>query len=187
MPDPHEIIDQLSPDQALAILKTLAANNERLARRIAKMGTAHLSKVDAEEVAAALYDELDALAVEEVWDRSGKTRHGYVETGEAASQMIEEVIKPYLKQLEKYQTLDMSTEANKLCLGLLMGLYQFDRESQSEFKNWATDAPSEFASSVIDAWRAGKPSRKDVAAFKQFITDELGGWDVYLAREFSQN
>ena len=41
MPDPHEIIDQLSPDQALAILKTLAANNERLARRIAKMGTAH--------------------------------------------------------------------------------------------------------------------------------------------------
>jgi hypothetical protein len=77
MPDPYEIIDQLSPDQALAILKTLAANNERLAKRIAKMGTAYLSKVDAEEVAAALYDELDALAVEEVWDRSGNTRHDY--------------------------------------------------------------------------------------------------------------
>src|SRR3989337_536901 len=105
MPDPHEIIDQLSPDQALAILKTLAASNEQLARRIAKMGMVYLSQVDAEEAAAAVYDELDALAVEEVWDRSGKTRHGYVDTGEAAYQMIEEVIEPYLEQLNKHQTL----------------------------------------------------------------------------------
>jgi len=39
MPDPREIIDQLSPGQALAILKTLAASNEQLARRIAKEAT----------------------------------------------------------------------------------------------------------------------------------------------------
>jgi len=185
MPDPREIIDQLSPGQALAILKTLAASNEQLARRIAKMGVAYLSKVDAEEVAAALYDELDALAVEEVWDRSGKTRHGYVDTGEAAYQMIEEVIEPYLEQLKKHQTLGISTEANKLCMGLLLGLYQFDRESQSEFKNWATDAPGGFASSVVDAWKAGKPSRKDVTALKQFIADELGTWEAHLVRDLS--
>jgi hypothetical protein len=68
-----------------------------------------------------------------------------------------------------------------------MGLYQFDRESLSEFKNWATDAPSGFASNVIDAWKAGKPGRKDVTALKQFIADGLGAWGMYLAREFSQD
>jgi len=185
MPVPREIIDQLSSDQALAILKTLAASNEQLARRIAKMGMAYLSKVDMEEVAAALYDELDALEVEEVWDRSGKTRHGYVDTSEAAYQMIEEIIEPYLERLEKHEKLGMSTEANKLCMGLLLGLYQFDRESQSEFKNWATDAPGEFASSVIEAWKAGKPGRKDVTALKQFIADELNTWEAHLVREIS--
>jgi len=185
MPDPHAIIDQLSPGEALAILKTLAASNQQLARRIAKMGMAYLSKVDAEEVAAALYDELDALEVEEVWDRSGKTRHGYVDTGEAADQMIEEVIEPYLERLKKHQKLGMSTEANKLCMGLLLGLYQFDRESQSEFKNWAIDAPGEFALSVIEAWKDGKPGRKDVTALKQFIADELSAWEAHLVRELS--
>jgi hypothetical protein len=114
MTTPYEIIDQLSHGQALAILKALAASDEQLANRIAEMGTAYLSQVDLEEVAAVLYDELDALEVEEVWDRAGKTRHGYVEPSEAAYQMVEEVIDPYLEQLKKYQKLGMSAEANTL-------------------------------------------------------------------------
>jgi hypothetical protein len=42
-----------------------------------------LASVDAEQAALDLYDDLDALDVEEVWDRSGATRDGYVETQEA--------------------------------------------------------------------------------------------------------
>jgi hypothetical protein len=101
MTAPRKVIEQLAPDEALAILKALAASDEQLANRIAEMGLAYLDSVDTTAVAAGLYDDLEALAVEEVWDRSGKTRYGYVETGEAAYQMIEEVIDPYLKQLEK--------------------------------------------------------------------------------------
>jgi hypothetical protein len=185
MTTPYEIIDQLSHGQALAILKALAASDEQLANRIAEMGTAYLGQVDLEEVAAVLYDELDALEVEEVWDRAGKTRHGYVEPSEAAYQMVEEVIDPYPEQLEKYQKLGKSAEANTLCKGLLLGLYQFDQESKSEFKNWAVDAPGEFASTVIEAWKAGKPGRKDVAAFKKFIAEELGSWGMHLGKDFS--
>jgi hypothetical protein len=185
MPAPHEIIDQLSHGQALAILKALAASDEQLANRIAEIGTAYLSRVDLEEVAAVLYDELDALEVEEVWDRAGKTRHGYVEPSEAAYQMVEEVIDPYLEQLKKYQKLGMSAEVSTLCKGLLLGLYQFDQESKSEFKNWAVDAPGEFASTVIEAWKAGQSVRKDVAALKKFIAEELGSWGMHLGREFS--
>jgi hypothetical protein len=67
----------------------------------------------------------------------------------------------------------------------LLGLYKFDRESKSEFKNWAVDAPGEFASTVIEAWKAGKPGRKDVAAFKKFIAEELGSWGMHLGKDFS--
>ena len=180
MPNAREIIDQLSHYQALTILRELAAGDEQLAGRIAELGTACLSKVDVEEVAAALYDELDDLEVEEVWDRAGKTRHGYVDTSEAACQMVEEVIDPYLEQLKKYQKLGMSTEANTLCMGLLLGLYQFERKSKSEFKNWAVDAPGAFASTIMDAWKAGRPGRQDVAAIKRLIGDELGNWGAHL-------
>ncbi len=35
-----------------------------------------------------LYDQLDSLEVEEVWDRAGPTRHGYVDPSEAAYEML---------------------------------------------------------------------------------------------------
>ena len=124
---------------------------------------ARLSGVDPEDVAVVLYNELDALEVEEVWDRAGPTRHGYVDPGEAADGMIEEVIEPYLEELRKYQALGMNTEANRMCMGLLLGLYRFEDESTSEFKNWAPDAPGEFAWAVVEAWRAGMPSRAAMA------------------------
>ena len=182
MTAPRTVIEQLTPDEVSAILKVLAASDEQLANRIAEMGLAYLDPVDTEAVAAGLYDDLEVLQVEEVWGRSGKTRHGYVETNEVAYQMIEDVIDPYLNQIKKYQTLGLAAEARKLCMGLLLGLYRFERESRSEFKDWATDAPGEFAASIIAAWQAGKPRRKDVTMLKQFMTAKLNGWSAHLAK-----
>ncbi|MBL7183369.1 MAG: hypothetical protein ISS50_02850 [Anaerolineae bacterium] len=180
MKDPHEIIDHLSHIDALAILRILAGTDEQLAARIAEVATAYLSEVDPEEVAAILYDELNFLEVEDVWDRAGPTRHGYVHPGEAADGMIEEVLEPFLEELAKYQKLGMNTEANRMCMGLLLGFYRFERESRSEFKDWAPDAPIIFAETVVDAWKDGAPSRADVKVVKAFIEDELGGWGVRL-------
>ncbi len=157
MKNAHEIIDRLSPEDAMAVLKTLARSDEALAACIAEIATAHLSQVDLEEVAFALYEELNALEVEDVWDRAGPKRHGYIDPGEAADEMVDEVITPCLEELKKYRALGMNAEANRMCMGLLLGLYKFEHESTSEFKDWAVDAPSGFAWVVIDAWKAGTP------------------------------
>jgi hypothetical protein len=180
MKEPHEIIDQLSPEDALVVLKALARDDERLAARIAEITTTHLGTVDPEEVAFGLYEELEFLEVEEVWDRAGPTRHGYVDPGEAADEMVDEVIKPYLEQLKKLQALGMSAQANRMCLGLLLGLHKFEHESTSKFKDWAPDTPSGFAWAVVDAWKDGSPSRADIATVKAFIEDDLGGWGARL-------
>ncbi len=81
MKDPHKIIEHLSGSDALSILRILAGSDEQLAARIAEIATVYLSGVDPEEVATILYHELSFLEVEEVWDRAGETRHGYVEPG----------------------------------------------------------------------------------------------------------
>ena len=181
MKGPHEIIDRLSLTDARSILRALADSDKQLAFYIVELAMARLRQVDPEEVATFLYEELDGLEVEEVWDRAGPTRHGYVDPGEAADEMIEEVIEPYLEELKNYQALGMSVEANKMCMGLLLGLYRFECESTSEFKNWAPDAPSAFADAVVGAWKAGKPSRADTAAVKAFVEGELSGWGPRLA------
>ena len=176
MKDPHKIIDQLSHADALSVLRTLADGDERIARRIAKIARDRLSDVDREEIADALYADLDALEVEEVWEQAGPKRHGYVEPTEAAYQMVERVLEPFLDELRKYQKLGMSDESIQLCIGLLMGLYRFEHESASEFKSWATDAPISFAAKVVEAWTMGRPSHAAVVALKEFIEEELGGW-----------
>jgi hypothetical protein len=116
------------------------------------------------------------LEVEEVWDRAGPKRHGYVDPGEAADEMVEEVVEPFLQELRKYQKLGMRAQANQTCMGLLLGLYRFERESRSEFKDWAGDAPIAFAEAVIDAWQEGVPEQADVRKIKEFIEYELNGW-----------
>jgi hypothetical protein len=72
----------------------------------------------------------------------------------------------------------MNIEANRMCMGLLLGLERFEHESTTEFKDWAPDAPLAFAETVLDAWKAGSPSRADVKAVNTFIEDELGGWGM---------
>ena len=122
MKDPQEIIDQLSPDDALAVLKAISREDDQLAARIVEKATLYLSNVDPAEVAAALYAELDALEVEEVWDRAGPKRHGYVDPGEAAHEMVQEVIESFLQELLKYRGLGMRAQANQMCVGLLQGV-----------------------------------------------------------------
>ena len=186
MPTPSQIIKQLSSQEALAILNVLAKEDKRLAQRIAELALARLGEVKAEEVAEAVYSELDALTPEEVWDRAGRKRQGYVEPIEAAYQMLDETLDPHLEQLKKYQALGLSAQANQLCMGLLWALYRFERESASEFKNWAVDAPGECAQTVIKAWQAGRPGKKDKAELKQFADDELTFWGARLFERSGQ-
>jgi hypothetical protein len=174
MKKPQEIINNLSPNEALSILQTLAANDEDLARRIAEIALTQWDEVDPEEVAEVVYATLDALEVEELWDRSGSTRHGYMEPGEAADQMIDEVLAPFLADLKKYQRLGLSVQARQVCMGLLAGLRRFGQESASQFREWAPDAPTVFSQVVIEAWKTGAPSRADRKVVRTFIEEELG-------------
>ena len=165
---------------ALAVLKILARGDAEMAAHIAEIARAHLRGVDLEEVAFILYDDLTLLKPKEVWDRAGSTRHGYVDPTDAAYEMIEDVLDPYREDLQKYQKLGMSDEANQICMGLLLGFYRFEHESDAEFKDWAPDAMSVFPATVVEAWREGNPSRADVKTVQTFIDEQLRGWGPRL-------
>ncbi|MCL4871476.1 MAG: hypothetical protein KJ063_21150 [Anaerolineae bacterium] len=117
--------------------------------------TAQLSGVDIDGIAGDLLDELGGLTPEDVWERYGNTRHGYAETDAAAYGLIEGLLEPYLDELRQCQKAGLTSEAEIICLGLLLGFYQFEHENKGEFKPWAAGAPVSFASDMIDMWRTG--------------------------------
>jgi hypothetical protein len=173
---PDEVIDQLSPSDAVEVLRILAHCDAKVAAQIVEVVASYLRGVDVEEVAGNLYDDLSVLRVEEVWDRAGNARHGYVEPSDAAYEMIEEVLRPYLEALKKYQGLGMRAEANQVCMGLLWAFHSFEYECDSEFKDWAPDAMSVFADTVVETWRGGEPAPADVKAVQSFMEEQLQGW-----------
>jgi len=150
------IFDAISADDALAILRLLAKEDTKIAKKIEQIAIEYLSDVDIEDIASEVYFELDSIEVEEVWDRSGRTRNGYVEPTEMAFQMFEDALEPFVEEMKKYQKLSMFVEAKNYCIGILRGICSFEEESTSEYKDWAVDAPAEFFGWILDGWKKGQ-------------------------------
>jgi len=187
-----DILGQLSPDDALAVLRTLA-EDATIAARIREVALAYVEDSaprgpeDVEAIAEDLCFDLEQLEVEEVWDRSGRTRDGYVEPQDAANDMAQEVIEPYLADITRYQRLGMRQEALYLCMGILLGLYQFEHQSTSKFREWAIDLALSYAEDALERWHGGGVKRKAIAELRAFIETSLPFWSPMLLRSLSSS
>lgn len=172
-------LESITGADALAILKVLAARNEHLAQEIDAVAKELFSHVEIDEMAANVQMELESLHVEDIWDRSGAKRDGYVDPGDAALEMFEEALKPFQDEVDKYKQLSMLQEADLACQGILKGIYDFHKESSTEYKEWAVDAPSEYFGVVLDDWKklfTGRPLFRRMTAFLQTHCPDWAEW-----------
>ncbi len=176
------VLESITGDDALAILKVLTARNRSLGREIEAIAKERFSSVEMDAIAANVVMELDSLDVEHIWDRSGSNRDEYVEPSEAAWEMFEEALQPFRDEVGKYQRLSMLREADLACQGILKGIYDFDEESSSEFKELAVDAPGEYFGSVLDDWKKlfGQPPPVD--RMTEFLKTHCPKWAEWAAK-----
>jgi hypothetical protein len=178
-----KILESITGSDALSILKLLAERDDKLVEVIDATARELLGQVDAEDVATDVQMELEFLDVEEVWDRSGATRDGYVDPGDAAWQMFEDALKPFEDAIEKYKRLSMSTQARSYCEGILKGIYDFHRDSATEYKDWAADAPDEFFGRVLDQWKSLFKGRLPLLEMEKFLHAHCPDWTEWGMRQ----
>ncbi|KXB04636.1 hypothetical protein AKJ50_02200 [candidate division MSBL1 archaeon SCGC-AAA382A13] len=82
------IIAQISKEEAYIVLKRLANEDDDIKNRIEKITLDYLTGGDVNETAEQVFFELESIRVEELWNRSGKKRYGYVEPSEEAWKMF---------------------------------------------------------------------------------------------------
>lgn len=172
-------LESITGADALAILEVLAARNEKLAQEIDAVAKELFRHVEIDEVAANVQMELESRDVDDIWDRSGARRDGYVDPGDAAWEMFEEALKPFQDEVDKYKQLSMLQEADLACQGILKGIYDFHKESSTEYKQWAVDAPSDYFGTVLDDWKklfATRPPFPRMIAFLQTHCTEWAEW-----------
>lgn len=132
----------LSDLEASRVLRRLWRRGGELRETIRQEIERTLRQVDPDTVAGDVQTDLELLSVEDLWDRSGGTRHGYVDPTEEATVMVEEALQPWVEEMERYFKLGWYEEALYCCVGILEGIYRYATESASEFKECAPDEAS---------------------------------------------
>jgi hypothetical protein len=172
------MIEHLKPSMISSILTQLCHEDEAIRIRVSQMIKQMSNTVDYLEVANDLFFDLEQLAVEDVWERADSSSYGYVSTEEAAMEMMEEESEPYREEVTNNINLKQPIVAQEHSKGILLGLYRFDHECKSEFKNWASDIAGELFREQFEQWIKldGHADRR--SQMYDFIEKECPQWKI---------
>jgi hypothetical protein len=170
-----DIFNSISPEEALEILRQLTRTDNDLKKKIIELAENLIRAVDVEEICEAVFYALDGIDVHELWERAGPSRDGYTSPEDMAFEMFEEALEPYEQEMHRLLNLKMHQEAKLYCMGILKGIYRYQEESGSEFKNWATDIPGETFGSILREWGENRKI-KDKKEMKSYIHQECPDW-----------
>ena len=171
----NDIFEKLSPQEALKILKQLVKTDKDLKARVFELAERVIREVSIDEICEEVLYSLDALDVQDLWDRAGPSQYGYTSPDEMAVEMVEDALEPFVGEIKKFQDLKMPEEAKRYCMGVLYGIYRYGWESESEFKIHAEDVPQESFGWILEDWEK-KSSEADKKAMKEFIKTKCPRW-----------
>lgn len=175
-----DIISKLTGEQALKIVKRLGRKESKLREAVLTEAMNVLTGVDLDETADEVFAALESVDVQDCWDRSGSSRDGYTSPDEAATELIEEELQPFFDQVEQYHEMKLPEQEATCCMGIILGLYRYERESGSEFRQWCEDIPADLGDSLLNKWQKRNPSRARINAMHEFIRTRCPEWAKML-------
>jgi hypothetical protein len=112
--------------------------------------------------------------------RAGQREWGYVDPGDAATEILEEAIDPFLDDLSRRLELGFEAEALDICKGVVLGLYRLHKGEACTLVDWAPDFPSEGAGLALEKWRDGLPNKR--AFPDDFVARFVPDWSAMIER-----
>ncbi len=145
-------MEHLKPEEAAEVLRRLLKARTDLANEAERIAKAVLAEVSFEDTAFEVEDAVAGVDIDDVFARSGRHEWGYVEPGEAALEILDSAVEPFIEDIKRQAALDLEAEALETCKGVVLGLYRFAQESKDEVLQWAPEFPAEAAGHAIEVW-----------------------------------
>ena len=160
------LLEHLKPEEAAEVLRRMLKVRPDLANEAERIANALLTEVNFEDIALEVEDAVTGVDIDDVYARAGKHEWGYVEPGEAAIDILESAVEPFIADIQRQIDLGLEAEALETCKGLALGLYRFEQESDDEVLQWAPEFPAEATARAIGVLlgerdRAGKPLKRN--------------------------
>lgn len=156
----HPLLERLKPHEAAAVLRRVLEAHPDLVHEADEIARFLLCQQEYQEVAAEIEDEVRALDYDVLNARAGRHEWGYVEPSEAAWEILEETVEPFLDEMKRYLELGLEAEALEICKGLVLGCYRLSKGEGGDVLGWAPDFPPEAARNALEVWYTGARDSK---------------------------
>jgi len=145
----HGPIASLSGEECRVVLVELAVDGE-VGAAAAALGLALLGDVDVAQVSDSVFERLSNMSHFEIGDRSGRRPGGgYVDPTQAASDLIEEAVEPWIADVERRARLGQVDAAADLVVGVVDGLRRCVPPRVETVLDWVPDALQEVANQLV--------------------------------------
>jgi len=148
-------LEHLKSEEAALVLRRLLEVHPDLAREAEEIARSLLHEIDYEEIAAEVEDEIRALDYDDLNARAGRHEWGYVEPAEAAEEILQETVEPFLEDMKRHLDLGLEAEALEICKGVVLGCYRLSERQGGNVLGWAPDFAGETAGYALEVWSKG--------------------------------
>jgi hypothetical protein len=143
-------LDSLSAAEKTTVLDELLAARPDLREQAEAYAFQVMTDADRLAVADDVESALQGLDIEELNTRAGyRPGRGYVHPVEAADEILDEGLQPFLDDLQRRSGLGIGTAAVELAAGILLGLYNCRHGNSETLLEYAPDYAAERASGVV--------------------------------------
>jgi hypothetical protein len=146
-----KVLARLYPDEAVAVLHALLERHPELLPEAEGLAKTVVADVDVESIAEEVEHAVLEIDLDDLGARTGRTSWGYVERAEAACELLEEALEPFLTEMKRRVELGFKAAAVGVCQGIVLGLYQCRGKNPDQVLGWAEDFPAETAVQAVAA------------------------------------
>jgi len=185
-PRESSILEKLDGAESASVLRALAARHPELRSEAEALAGEALGEVSFFSVAEDVENAVLQFDYDDLNGRAGGHSSGYVEPSEAAWELLEEAVEPFISEMKRYLEMGLEEQSREVCQGILLGLYHVRESRDNDVLGWAEDFPAEAASNALEIWMsaaggAGAPARRKRRRLSsEFVREHLAGWGWVL-------
>ena len=178
-----KVLARLKPEECGDVLCSLLERHPELITEAEEIALATVSDVDADAVAEDIQHAVLDLDIDDLNTRAGRKRWGYVEPTDAAWELLEEAIDPFLAEMRRHIDLGFEAAATATCAGIVLGLYRCRGKNSDQVLGWAVDFPAETAGHAVATLAHASDARhRRTWRLGDAILDQVPTWAAMIGR-----
>jgi len=178
-----KVLARLNREEGARVLRALLERHPELVADAEEIARVTVTDVEADAVAEDVQQAVLDLDIDDLGTRAGRKSWGYVEPTEAAWELLEEVVDPFLEEMKRHIDLGFEAAATGTCAGIVLGLYRCRGENSDQVLGWVEDFPTETAGHAMATLaRASILKHRRSWRLSDAIVDQVPEWAGMIRR-----